>query len=387
MRSTWVHASLWPGSSTVREVDAVQTIEDNLSGLIYQPRNSSDSDPREIIWGVRNFPATLYKLLWNRSVWQSSQDDGWINGKRLLGFQNNNNPDTEGITKTVWNSDKIFICTEKAGQYNPNTNLSVLMYEIAGSSSNITPAAVWVFDEDFGVIRDNLGFEGIAWVPDEYLVSKGFVDKSSNNLYDPSLYPKHGEGLFFLGLESDGYIYVYSLDFISGGHHRLASFSSGSPFIVALDFDYDTGYLWSACDDRCGGTHHVHDISQNGNFELIATYDRPLGLGNFDNEGFTVTPESSCFNGYKSVYWADDDDNGGHSIREGTIPCGRFISGLWSSSSDSAALTTIEITVVAIGLFIGGAAAILYYRCRHGAKSEESDNEGTVNPPWWQNVL
>ena len=50
--------------------------------------------------------------------------------------------------------------------------------------------------------KANLGFEGVAFVPDTYLVQNGFVDQSIGAAYVPSDYPGHGSGLFFAALFS-----------------------------------------------------------------------------------------------------------------------------------------------------------------------------------------
>ena len=52
----------------------------------------------------------------------------------------------------------------------------------------------------------------------------------------------------------------------------------------------------------------------------------PMGvattLPNINNEGFAFTPNSECVAGRKPVFWADDSETGGHSIRRATIQCG-----------------------------------------------------------------
>jgi hypothetical protein len=47
----------------------------------------------------------------------------------------------------------------------------------------------------------NEGFEALTWVPDQFLTSRGFIDQSTNALYDPKVYVNHGNGLFFAGYE------------------------------------------------------------------------------------------------------------------------------------------------------------------------------------------
>jgi hypothetical protein len=67
----------------------------------------------------------------------------------------------------------------------------------------------------------------------------------------------------------------------------------------------------------------------------IASFERPSTMGNFNNEGFTISP--ICASDMKSVYWCDDSLNAGHAIRESWIPCGAWLT---SSATPSASPST-----------------------------------------------
>ena len=54
---------------------------------------------------------------------------------------------------------------------------------------------------------------------------------------------------------------------------------------------------------------------------IALAFERPIGMPNINNEGFAITPDSECVDGSKPVYWADDGETDGHSIRSGTLPC------------------------------------------------------------------
>lgn len=58
----------------------------------------------------------------------------------------------------------------------------------------------------------NLGLEGLTFIPDSYLTSRGFVDQSTGGPYVPADYPDHGNGLFVVGVEKNGAVYVYALE-------------------------------------------------------------------------------------------------------------------------------------------------------------------------------
>ncbi|MEO7034936.1 MAG: hypothetical protein ABI548_13605 [Polyangiaceae bacterium] len=62
-----------------------------------------------------------------------------------------------------------------------------------------------------------------------------------------------------------------------------------------------------------------------GKFVVRQGFERPSTMANFNNEGFTMATESTCQNGFKSVFYADDSSDAGHAIRRDSIPCGAFL--------------------------------------------------------------
>jgi hypothetical protein len=154
------------------------------------------------------------------------------------------------------------------------------------------------------------------------LVARGFLDESTGAAYDPTRYSGHGTGLFFVGLESNGFVYAYALDHVGGGFQRIATISSGQVSIMDLAFDRDIGDLWGYCDNTCGNKATVFGIGSDGRFQIRAVYNHPSTLPDSNNEGITFAPEAECLNGKKAFYWADDDDLYGHAIRRGDINCG-----------------------------------------------------------------
>jgi hypothetical protein len=47
-------------------------------------------------------------------------------------------------------------------------------------------------------------------------------------------------------------------------------------------------------------------------------------MPNLNNEGFAFAPQSTCSAGRKAVFWADDSETAGISIRSASIPCATF---------------------------------------------------------------
>lgn len=316
-----VYGNQWPGENKVKTVDISNYFGENLSGLNYQPATDNN---KAIMWAVQNNPSMIYKLIWNETYWTSDGSFGWSKGKALSYPSGESNPDSEDLTKAEWDSNELYVCAERDDN---NIRLSVLRYLDEESSSILKATHEWDFTQELNV-GDNLGFEGITWVPDSYLVENNFFDDNLKQAYNPNNYPNHGTGLFFLGLEQDGHIYVYSLRHESPTKFDLiTSFSSGEKTIMSLSFDRDTGYLWTLCDNSCTGAQHVLDLNpRSGRFAIISDFQRPSSLGNYNNEGFTTAPESECDeSGYKHVFWADDDNDNNHAMCQDSIPCDRFI--------------------------------------------------------------
>jgi hypothetical protein len=176
-------------------------------------------------------------------------------------------------------------------------------------------------------VGPNLGLEAITWIPDSYLTAAGFRDESRNAAYDPTLYPNHGNGLFFVGVEISGRIYAYALDHVANGFQRVAEIVSGQAGTMGLEYDRDRNTLWSYCDDTCGNRSTLLSVNTDpsaatfGRFVLRAFIDKPSSLANINNEGIAIAPETECVSGMKSFLWSDDSDTGGQSLRRDTIPC------------------------------------------------------------------
>jgi hypothetical protein len=309
----------WPGDDTVVIEDALNQFPSNLSGLFYEP---AGSDGPVVLWAVDNGPSTLYRLAFGGTTWASTTTNSWGAGKSLHYPDGSGDPDSEGVTRAELTSSAIYVSTERDNDNGGVSRLSVLRYDTDATGTDLTATNEWNLTSDLPVAGANLGLEAITWVPDTALVAGGFVDESTSALYDPTRYPNHGTGLFFVGLEANGSIYGYALDHLDGSFQRVATTASGQISIMDLSFDRDVGDLWAYCDNTCGNIASVFGIGSDGRLQLRRVYDHPTGLPDSNNEGIAIAPESECVNDRKSFYWSDDADLDGHAIRRGDIPCG-----------------------------------------------------------------
>ena len=318
----------WPGGNQVITVDPVNTYASDLSGLLYEPAQGAAP---AVLWAVQNQPSKLYRLLYNGSVWASDSSNGWSSGKALHFADGQGAPDSEGVTKGALGSTALYTSIERDNQNSGVSRLSVLMFDGAAAAATLSATREWNLTGDLPKAGSNLGLEAIAWVPDAYLVSKGFIDESKQAAYDPSSYADHGGGIFFVGVEQDGMIYGFALDHGGNGFTRVATFASGHSGVMDLAFDRAVGYLWAVCDDTCQGRTNVLDIDTRagsptrGKFYVRRGFERPASMPNLNNEGFTMASESTCQAGFKSVFYAEDGSTLGYAIRRDSIPCGPFL--------------------------------------------------------------
>ncbi|GAB2853658.1 hypothetical protein GCM10027200_62320 [Lentzea nigeriaca] len=283
-------ATTWPGDSATRTADGTNVFGTNLSGLSFE--NAS------VVWAVKNAPSTLYRLVPSGSGWKVDQ-------KRSLRFADGQgDPDAEAVVSTP---DGLFVAIERDNDDGDVSRPMILKY---GTGSNAV--GEWELG-GMPEVDPNDGPEAISWVPDSFLTQKGFTD-DSGRVYNPADYPGHGSGLFFVGLEATGEVYVYALQ---GEEAKLLStFASGQAQV--MDLEFDGGKLWAACDNHCNGRATTLGIS-GGKFKVTATYNRPSTLPNLNLEGFAISP--SCVSGKKVVLWSDDDNTNGHALRSGSLNC------------------------------------------------------------------
>ncbi|AMW06438.1 hypothetical protein GEMMAAP_00560 [Gemmatimonas phototrophica] len=315
----------WPGDATVvSETFGNTTFGGNMSGLAYQ---ASGTSAPGVMWAVRNGPGALFRLVWTGSAWARDAANDWSAGK-LLRYPNGlGDVDAEGVALV---GSAIYVASERNNASNSVSRNSILRYDPSVSGTTLTAAMEWDITADLPANGANLGLEGITFVPDAYLVARGFRVQGTNALYNPANYPDHGDGLFFVGVEATGAIHAYALNQVTGSFTRLATFTSGFPVVMELSFDRELNQLWAICDNGCNGRSTILSIdtqsgsSSLGSFVVTQRFERPSGLPDVNNEGFTLAPQAECVSGRKPVFWVDDNETGGISLRRGLVTCSAF---------------------------------------------------------------
>ena len=318
----------WPGPSTVLEVDPLNAYASNLSGLSYQAGATVASS---VLWGVQNGPSMLYRLVDNGTLYVNSTDNGWGAGKTIFYPNGMGGPDSEGVVYVAGDAPgtgSLYVSTERDNTVNTVSRLSVLQYDANAAGTTLTALREWNLTSDLPVVGPNLGLEGVTFVSDAELAAQAFRE-GNGQPYNQTRFAQHGGGVFLVGVEGTGMIHVYAFNHADQSYARLSSFSSGMPAVMDLAYDPDTNYLWAYGDDTQGNRAVLFEIEASmaslsyGQFVQRKVLAKPAGLPPVNNEGISFAPDSECAGGQRRFFWADDNATGGHSLRRGSIPCGR----------------------------------------------------------------
>jgi hypothetical protein len=322
-------AAVWPGTDNVTGVGPTTSFfAGNLSGLAYEAGTPN------VLWAVRNGPGTLYRLVEAAGVWGADPTGGFAAGKALRYTDGTGDVDAEGVTfaatSTVGGAATggVYVAAERNNSANAVSRISVLRYD-PSQAGPLTATNEWNLTADLPVVGANLGAEAITWIPDADLTALGFFDESKGRAYLPADYPNHGTGIFFVGLEGTGGIYAYALNHANNTFTKIATIATGFPAgVMGLEYDPATRYLWAVCDDTCGGLAGLLEVDVTpgsptlGRFRAPRTFARPASMPNLNNEGFALTPAAQCVGGVRPVFWSDDTETGGQSLRRASMQCG-----------------------------------------------------------------
>ncbi len=333
--ATALTPTAWKGSPAVTVADAqcawgTTTGPEgrDISGLVFDPTNAN------VLYSVKN-KSWVFRLVKQGNVWVSDTADGWGAGKEIF-FPGStdpvtNQPDSEGLT--VGADGALYVTTERNNASNTNPLNSILRFDPTQSGAQLVATDQWDLTAEFPELRAgnkteaNLGFEGVTYVPDSYLVANGFVE-STGLTYKPSSYPLHGTGLYFAALENDGKLYAYALN---GDHsfHRVAVVDTGMGHVMDVQYDAYAQRIWALCDNTCGVTSTVLKVSSTGTIIPEVVFAKPADLPVDNVEGFAIAPSSTCVDGTKEVVWSDDGVFGagpgtpgeGHALYSGRVSC------------------------------------------------------------------
>ncbi|WP_285557203.1 lamin tail domain-containing protein [Actinoplanes regularis] len=321
----------WPGGLDVTIADNVCAFTTStgpegrdVSGLAFDPSNPST------LWAVKN-KSWLFKLVKSGTKW--IPDASWsATGKHLRFAGGSGEPDAEGLT--IGGNGHLYLTSERDNDHNTVPKDTIMEFDPAATGSTLTPLRQWDMTSQFPQLdtgdKDdaNLGFEGVAYVPDSWLTAGGWIDPLTGAAYNPANYPLHGSGLFFAGLEWDGTLHIYGLN-SDGTLTTFGTVATGKTSVMDVLFDAGTQRIVATCDNTCGETHTFMKVNAAGVIVADTTYTNPAVLPVGNLEGFAIAPAATCVNGAREAVWSDDGVWGfgsgtssyGHALYSGTFPC------------------------------------------------------------------
>lgn len=276
-------AAAWPGSPEVRVLDETAMFLEDSSGLDTQATAHGT-----VLWAVDNGTGTFWKLDVDADG-TASFAEGWAEGKRARFQRDAANPaaagpDTEGVT--VDGDGRVYLASERDNSKKGVNQNVVLAVDPDAAGPDVVASQEWDLTASLPQVAANTGIEAVEWVSDASLAGL-LVDRNTGRPYDPADYPGHGDGLFFVAVEDNGFVYAYALG-TDGAITQIAEIDPGLGGVMALDYDTVIGELWAVCDDGCEG--RSARIAFTGGAPEISLFARPSSMPNLNNEGFATMP-------------------------------------------------------------------------------------------------
>jgi hypothetical protein len=154
----------------------------------------------------------------------------------------------------------------------------------------------------------NTGPEGIAFVPDSFLIAAGFISQATGNPYTSV---KGMGGLIFIAHQNQGYIWVFDVNpNVSNDFAYVGKYKTNRTESCDLAFDRTTGllYILHNISSNYLEVTNLSTVSQTGNERKFTTnYEYTISnpAGNVNIEGFAIT--SKCNDSMNVSAWLARD--------------------------------------------------------------------------------
>ena len=323
----------WPGGQTVKPLHDADDARGDWSGLYWQAAGTFGSG-KPYLWVAENGNGTLLRLD------GTEENRGAELQKFTLKYADGTGtPDAESVTRAAGAPSKIFVGTERDNDNKKDSRPAVLAFDApdtAAENGELKATHEWNLAKDFPGLGANSGIEGLSWIPDAWLVENKIQDEATGKAYDPAAYPAHHGGVFAVGIEGTGHVYLYVLN-EDGSFQRIADIETGLDVVAEVQFDAERDQLWAICDDACEGriavltpeygedagaetaTMKSASAESAGKLTVAQVMNRPSETQNYANEGVAIADISQCKDGSVPVFYADDNNTDDISLREGTL--------------------------------------------------------------------
>lgn len=284
------------------EGPGVNDFHSDLSGAFWNP-------VRRRLWVCRNGPLASQSKIW------AIREDGM--GGFVCDYRNSLRGewtgfgDIEDLTQANLNEDSIYVIVEGEERIK---KYDVSVYGVA------VLLGTWDLSQYLPIVGDS-GAEGIAFVPDENLISGGFVDSLGN----PRLSQGGMGGLMFVAHQNGGRIYVFDLMVGLSEFRYVGSYQTGFTESCALAFDRNSGMLHIF---HGAGFNRLEVASLQSSvvgperkLQEIMSFAPPSGITNSNIEGIAVVSDMDCAGDHRSLFMAIDDGGPWSLVRFRNYPC------------------------------------------------------------------
>jgi hypothetical protein len=370
-----VAALPWPGesSSSAEDLTSLDSdFQEDLSGGHYNTQE-------EILFVVRNGgeggPA-FWALRRTSGTWAIDEKDSKIGKWKISG-------DSEDITQANHSSSSVFVLDE---------NGLIREYSIAtyGNGGSVSPVRSWDLTSSLSTCPQDDGPEGITFVPNSFLASRGFLD-GSGLPYPSSRFGN--EGLFFLGCQGNGHVYVFDLHPTNSSHIFVGHYVTGQSDTSALDFDRSTGtlFLWHNT-----GSNYLQLVTNletlpttpYRSFQVCYEYTSAQS-GNV--EGFTVAELASELTPWAWLITDDAGSSGALMFYDSFYPNTSVCPALSTTGTASTTGTTGIETTGTTGIETTGTTGIVTTEAEETITedddTEESRAEGLPSSSWFVSIV
>lgn len=296
----------WPGPGTMTFIDTTQMFKEDSSGLDYHDG---------ALWLVDNGTATIWKLLLDKkgipSFAPGFEDGKVVRFQKDAGNPSAPGPDAEGIS--VDNKGMVYIAAERDNSAKGINHNVILQVDPNISGRDLVALREWNITEDIDharrergldpyQVKSNMGIEAIEWVPNSVLNGK-LYDRNTKAAYKARDYISMNDGLFFTGLEDDGFIYVFALG-PDGQKTLISEIDTKMGMVMGLNYDVLKDEVWASADN--GRMNMLTKIKlAGGKAPEMTYYNPPKDLDPLkNNEGFAIADIN--VNGQRPVYWVED---------------------------------------------------------------------------------
>ena len=194
----------------------------------------------------------------------------------------------EGITQVNLTANEFFTVDED--------NYQIRKYTHPSSFSTLTLTNSWNLLAAPSTMTNtgNTGPEGIAFVPDSFLLAAGFVSQLTGSVYTSV---KGMGGLIFIAHQNLGYVWVFDLNpNVNNDFNFVGKYKTNKNESCDLAFDRSTGLLY-ILHNISGNSLEVTDLksmslpANERKFSIINEYFISNPTGNLNVEGFAITPK------------------------------------------------------------------------------------------------